>query len=57
MLVDFYGGSYQTGANIVNPGHFLASEGVVVVVPNYRIGNLGRCIKYIYSGTSIIRLL
>ncbi len=42
MMVYLYGGSYQHGANIMYPGHFLAAEGVVVVIPNYRTGNLGR---------------
>ncbi len=41
VMLWFYGGAYQYGANIMYPGHFLASHGVVVVVPNYRTGNLG----------------
>lgn len=41
VLVWFHGGSYQLGANIQYPGHFLAGKGTVVVVPNYRLGILG----------------
>jgi carboxylesterase type B len=40
-MVYFYGGKYLRGANIQQPGHFLAAKGVVVVVPNYRLGVLG----------------
>jgi len=36
-----YGGGNQAGANIQYPGHFLASKGVVVVVPNYRLNIMG----------------
>ena len=41
VMLWFYGGAFQAGSNINYPGHFLASHGVVVVVPNYRVGNLG----------------
>jgi carboxylesterase type B len=40
-MVWFYGGTYYGGANIEYPGHFLAAKGVVVVVPNYRLGAFG----------------
>ena len=41
VLVWIYGGAYQQGANVQYPGHFLAAKDVVVVVPNYRVNNLG----------------
>ena len=41
VMVWFHGGGYYSGANIQYPGHFLASYGVVVVVPNYRLGIFG----------------
>lgn len=41
VMVWFHGGAYLGGANIQYPGHFLASYGVVVVVPNYRLGAFG----------------
>ena len=30
------------GGNIQYPGHFLAAEGLVVVVPNYRLETFGK---------------
>ena len=41
VMVWIHGGSYQMGGNIPYPGHFLASRNVVVVVVNYRLGNIG----------------
>ena len=41
VMVFFYGGSYQTGANVQYTGHFLAARDVVVVMPNYRLGLFG----------------
>jgi carboxylesterase type B len=41
VMVYFYGGGFTGGANIQYPGHFLAAKGVIVVVPNYRLGVLG----------------
>ncbi|CAD5111482.1 DgyrCDS791 [Dimorphilus gyrociliatus] len=41
VMVWFHGGGYTSSGNIQYPGHFLASKGVIVVVPNYRLGHLG----------------
>ena len=41
VMVWFHGGGYQSGGNIQYPGHFLSSDGVVVVIANYRLGILG----------------
>ena len=40
-MIYFYGGAYTSGANIMYPGHFLATRDVIVVVPNYRVGLFG----------------
>ena len=42
VMVWMYGGGYQAGASIQYPGHFLAAQGVVVVVPNYRLNIFGK---------------
>ncbi len=39
-MLFIYGGGYQVGANVAYIGHFLAARGVVVVIPNYRLGIL-----------------
>ena len=41
-----FGGGFQGGANIQYPGHFLAAKGVIVVVPNYRLGAFGKNIFF-----------
>ena len=41
VMVWLHGGGHWTGSNIQYPGHFLASYGVVVVVPNYRLDIIG----------------
>ena len=41
VMVWFYGGGFQGGANIQYPGHFLAAKGAIVVVPNYRLNVIG----------------
>ena len=52
VMVWMYGGAYQGGASIQYPGHFLAAQGVVVVVPNYRLDIFG---KYLLkSGTLVL---
>ena len=42
VMVWIHGGGYNSGANIQYSPHFLASRGVVVVVPNYRLDVIGR---------------
>ena len=41
-MVWFFGGGLQGGANVQYPGHFLASKGAIVVVPNYRLNVIGK---------------
>jgi len=36
-----HAGAFTSSANVQYPGHFLAGKDVVVVVTNYRLGNLG----------------
>lgn len=42
VMMYFHGGGYTGSANIQYPGHFLAGHDVVVAVPNYRLGALGK---------------
>lgn len=42
VMVWLHGGAYQSSSSVQYPGHFLAMKDVVVVVPNYRLGNLGK---------------
>lgn len=42
VMVYMFGGGYIQGGNIQYPGHFLAAEDVVVVIPNYRLSTLGK---------------
>jgi carboxylesterase type B len=41
VMVWFYGGAFQSGANVQYPGTFLAMKDVVVVAVNYRVNKLG----------------
>ena len=41
-MVYLHGGGYTGSANIQYPGHFQAGYDVVVAVPNYRLGALGK---------------
>ncbi|XP_019633047.1 PREDICTED: cholinesterase 2-like isoform X1 [Branchiostoma belcheri] len=40
-MLYIYGGAYLFGANKMYDGSFLAQKGVIVVIPNYRLGTLG----------------
>ena len=42
VMVYIHGGSFVGGANLWDVGHFLAAQGVVMVVPNYRLGIFGQ---------------
>ena len=46
VMVWIYGGGYQDGATIQYPGDFLATKDVIVVAPNYRLGNLGKYCRF-----------
>ena len=55
VMMWVHGGGYQQGANIMYPGYFLAGlKDVVVVVPNYRLGVLG---KYSFIKTMIFSVI
>ena len=42
-MVWLYGGGFTMGAHLNHPGHFLVGmHDVVVVVPNYRLGIMGK---------------
>ena len=41
VMVYFHGGGYTVSANIQYPGHFYAQRGVIMVIPNYRLGRMG----------------
>ena len=41
VMVYIHGGDFQTGANFVYPGYFLAQKEVIVVTVNYRLGIMG----------------
>ena len=40
-MVWLHGGAFIGGGNIQYPGHFLAAQDVVVIVPNYRLNAFG----------------
>lgn len=42
VMVFFHGGAYQSGAGIQYPGHFLSARDIILVVPNYRMGIIGK---------------
>ena len=44
VMVWYYGGSFQIGGNRGYHGYFLAARDVIVVVPNYRLDNLGMAV-------------
>jgi carboxylesterase type B len=47
VMVWFFGGGYTGGGNVQYPGHFLAARGVIVVVPNYRLGAFGKHLEFL----------
>ena len=49
VMVWIHGGGFNSGANIQYSPHFLASHGVVVVVPNYRLDVMGTWMPYLHA--------
>lgn len=48
MIFYIYGGVYKTGSNTANGPYYVMSNDVILVMPNYRGGALGKCPKTAY---------
>ena len=57
VMVWFHGGAYVAGFNNQYPGHFLAANDIIIVVPNYRMDAFGEYLSNLTIELTIISLV